>query len=59
MSLNSAAQSFGSMIGSGVGGYLIFNYSYSFTGIVLGILGLLSGLVYWLLSFDPTSAHEG
>jgi DHA1 family L-arabinose/isopropyl-beta-D-thiogalactopyranoside export protein-like MFS transporter len=54
MSLNSASQSFGTLIGSGVGGYLILRYSYNLVGLVLGMLGILSGLVYWKLSVDPT-----
>ena len=54
MSLNSAMQSLGSMIGSGVGGYLILTYSYSLTGLVLGVFGLLSSIIYWKFSIDPT-----
>jgi MFS family permease len=54
MSLNSASQSLGAMIGSGVGGYLILRYSYSMVGLFLGLLGVLSGLVYWFVSVDPT-----
>ena len=54
MSLNSASQSLGTLIGSGVGGYLILRYSYNLVGLVLGGLGMLSGLVYWALSVDPT-----
>lgn len=54
MSLNSASQSFGNLIGTGVGGFLILRYSYSLVGLVLGFLGLVSSLVYWMLSVDPT-----
>ncbi|MFW6109082.1 MAG: MFS transporter [archaeon] len=54
MSFNFASQSFGAMIGSGIGGYLILRYSYNMAGLFLGLLGILSGLVYWLVSVDPT-----
>jgi predicted MFS family arabinose efflux permease len=54
MSLNSASQSLGSLIGTGFGGLMILRYSYSYLGFGLGLLGLLSGIVYWLFSIDPT-----
>jgi len=53
MSLNNAVQNFGTMIGSGLGGYLIINYSYSIMGAILGVLGLIASIIYWRFSVDP------
>jgi predicted MFS family arabinose efflux permease len=55
MSLNSAMQSLGTMVGSGLGGYLILHYSYNLTGFTLGLFGLLSSVIYWKFSKDPTT----
>jgi len=54
MSLNTAMQNFGTMIGSGLGGYLILQYSYGLTGAVLGVFGIISSIIYWRFSIDPT-----
>jgi predicted MFS family arabinose efflux permease len=54
MSLNSASQSLGYMIGTGLGGYIILKYSYNLAGIALGSMGVLAAIVYWIFSLDPT-----
>jgi MFS family permease len=42
ISLNSASQSLGSMIGTGLGGYIILKYSYNLVGIALASMGSIS-----------------
>jgi predicted MFS family arabinose efflux permease len=53
MSLNSASQSLGAVIGTGVGGILLLNYSYQLVGIVLGLFGIISGLTYYFFTQEP------
>ena len=53
MSAWSAATSLGAALGAGLGGMLLLRYNYSVTGIVLGVLGLLSALVYRFFTVDP------
>lgn len=53
MSLNNAVQSMGTMIGSGLGGYLILQYSYGLMGVILGVFGLMASIVYFRFSDDP------
>jgi predicted MFS family arabinose efflux permease len=53
MSLNSAAQSLGAVVGTGVGGILLLNFSYQLVGIVLGFFGIISGLTYYLFTQEP------
>jgi DHA1 family inner membrane transport protein len=53
MSLNNAVQSMGTMIGSGLGGYLILQYSYGLMGVILGVFGLMASIVYFRFSVDP------
>ncbi len=50
MSLNSAIQSLGSVLGTGIGGILLLNYSYPMVGIVLGLFGVVSGITYLLFT---------
>jgi predicted MFS family arabinose efflux permease len=56
MSLNSASQNLGTMVGSAFGGFMLLRYSFSYLGLGLGLLGVLSGVIYWMFTTDPTKA---
>jgi predicted MFS family arabinose efflux permease len=55
MSLGSAASTIGSVIGSGLGGLILIFYGYSGVGAILGLLGLVSGIVYQIFALDPSA----
>jgi len=54
MSLSTAASTIGGVIGSGLGGLTLIIYGYSGVGAVLGLLGMVSGIVYYLFAQEPT-----
>ena len=54
MSLSTAASTIGGVIGSGLGGITLILYGYSGVGAVLGTLGIVSGIVYYLFAQEPT-----
>ncbi len=54
MSLNSGAEKMGAALGSGIGGLMINNYGWGGMGMTLGVIGVISAMVYWFLSLDPT-----
>ena len=58
MSLNSAASSFGSVLGAGLGGTLLVAYNYNITGIVLGGFSLVAAVIYYALTVDPTKITD-
>jgi DHA1 family inner membrane transport protein len=53
MSTWSAATSLGATLGAGLGGMLLLQYDYSVLGFVLGGLGVLSALIYRVITIDP------
>jgi MFS family permease len=55
MSLGSAASTIGSIIGSGLGGLALILYGYSGVGAILGLLGIVSGIVYKIFALDPSA----
>ncbi len=55
MSLTSAMGSAGSATGALLGGLVIINYGYGLLGISLGIFGIVSSIIYYFLTVDPTS----
>ena len=57
MSFNLAASYLGQTLGSGLGGLALVSYSYYGMSLVLGILGVFSGLIYHLKVVDPTKAR--
>jgi predicted MFS family arabinose efflux permease len=54
MSMRSALGSIGSVLGSGLGGLALLMYGYQALGPSLGLLGLASGFIMYLVVVDPT-----
>jgi MFS family permease len=56
MSVNSAAQSFGSALGTALGGIALIKSStnYETLGTILGALGIIAAAIFFLLATDPT-----
>lgn len=54
MSLGTAASTIGGVIGSGLGGLTLILYGYSGVGAVHGLLGMVSGIVFYLFAQEPT-----
>jgi predicted MFS family arabinose efflux permease len=54
MSINTAADNFGSALGAGLGGLLLLIFNYEKMGMALGSLAILSAITYQLLVRDPT-----
>ncbi len=54
MSISSASVSMGSALGSGLGGLALLMYGYQAVGPSLGLLGLASAIVVYLIAVDPT-----
>ena len=54
MSINSAAQSFGSALGTALGGTALIIFNYEALGTILGALGIVAAIIFYLLATDPT-----
>jgi predicted MFS family arabinose efflux permease len=54
MSMNSASLSMSGVLGSGLGGLALLMYGYQALGPSLGLLGLASGIIMYLIVVDPT-----
>jgi predicted MFS family arabinose efflux permease len=54
MSLGSAATSLGSAVGAAVGGMALIWYDYEALGSILGGLGIISAVVFYFVTIDPT-----
>ena len=54
MSINSASASMGSALGSGLGGLALLMYGYQAVGPTLGLLGIASAIIVYLIAVDPT-----
>ena len=54
MSISSASGSMGSALGSGLGGLALLMYNYEAIGPTLGLLGLASAIIVYLIVVDPT-----
>ena len=54
MSISSASVSMGSALGSGLGGLALLMYNYEAIGPTLGLLGLASAIIVYLIVVDPT-----
>ena len=52
MSLNTVADAMGASIGNAVGGMLLLRYNWETFGIVLGVFGIVSSLIIYLLVSD-------
>jgi len=57
MSINSAAQSFGSAFGTALGGTALIIFNYETLGTILGALGIIAAAIFFLLTADP-AAHQ-
>jgi len=55
MSLSAAASTMGGVIGSGLGGVTLIFYGYSGVGAVLGLLGVVSGITYYVFAREPVN----
>jgi predicted MFS family arabinose efflux permease len=59
MSVHSAAINMGATIASILGGIVIVSYSYSIYGLVMGVIGLVGALIFYIYSNDPTHPLGG
>ena len=55
MSMSSAADSLGSVLGAGLGGYILSVGEFWLIGVVLGILGVFSAIIIHYLAVDPSA----
>jgi len=53
MSLSSAATSLGSAVGAAVGGMALIWYDYEALGSILGVMGIVSAVIFYFLTTDP------
>ena len=53
MSINSAALSLGNAIGSALGGLVLVLFNYEAMGSVLGAMGIVAAIIFYLLTIDP------
>jgi MFS family permease len=53
MSLNSAAMNIGSVLGAGIGGYALLGGDWGLMGVSIGVLGLVSAIVFQIGAVDP------
>lgn len=53
MSIHSASMSVGSMLAASLGGIILIAFNYSVLGIVMGIIGIVGCLSFYLFSVDP------
>jgi len=58
MSMNSASTSMSGVLGSGLGGLALLMYGYKALGPSLGLLGLASGVIMYLIVVDPTQMQS-
>jgi predicted MFS family arabinose efflux permease len=54
MSISSAATSLGSAVGAAVGGMALIWYDYDVLGAILGGMGIIAAMVFYLMTKDPT-----
>jgi predicted MFS family arabinose efflux permease len=54
MSINSAARNIGYALGSGIGGMILLLLTWRILGAVLGVIGLIATLIYFIFTVDPT-----
>ena len=55
MSLSSAADSLGSVLGAGLGGYILMVGEFWMIGAALGLVGVLSAIIINYLAIDPSA----
>lgn len=53
MSISSAATSLGSAVGAAVGGMALIWYDYDVLGAILGAMGIVAAMVFYLVTKDP------
>ncbi len=58
MSMNSASANLSGVLGSGLGGLALLMYGYQALGPSLGLLGLASGIIMYLIVVDPTRVQS-
>jgi predicted MFS family arabinose efflux permease len=56
MSIHSAAISMGTMTAAILGGVILLLSNYNIFGIVMGIIGIVGSLIFYLYTMDPTQA---
>ena len=55
MSINSAALSLGNALGSALGGLALVLFNYEVMGSILGAMGIVAAIIFYLLTIDPGS----
>jgi len=58
MSINTAAISTGSALGTGIGGLALLLFDYEGLGLSLGVMGIAAAIVVHLLVTDPTRTQS-
>jgi predicted MFS family arabinose efflux permease len=58
MSVSSAATSLGQLLCASIGGFLLLRYGYLILGSSLGVAGVVSSLIFYAFSKDPTREHS-
>ena len=53
MSINSAAANLGSALGGAVGGLALFCFDYEGLGSILGVMGIVAAIIFYLFTIDP------
>jgi predicted MFS family arabinose efflux permease len=53
MSLSYAATYMGSALGAGLGGIILLFHNYEFMGVVLGTIGIVAAIIYYLFVVEP------
>jgi MFS family permease len=58
MSLNSTSMALGSVVGASLGGIILLMGDWSALGILIGLLYVMSAIIYFVATIDPRTIHE-
>ena len=58
MSMNSAALSLGNALGSAIGGLVLILFNYKVMGSILGAIGIVAAIIFYLLTVDQPASQK-